>query len=108
MDDDFMFINQDNLGEYDFSANLTGNNIASEREFKLEVMEWLNNGKPKLFRSPTEGNYIVRLINVSLAPDDKLGRMLHTFTATACEIADYNHKNLKHLNYQNLKEDFDQ
>lgn len=97
MDDDFMFINQKSLGEYDFSANLTGNNIASEREFKLEVMEWLNNGEPKLFRSPTEGNYIVRLINVSLAPDDKLGRMLHTFTATACEIADYDYKNLNNL-----------
>jgi hypothetical protein len=45
----------------------------------LEVLEWLNNGEAKIFRSPTEGNYIVRLMNVSLTPNDTLGRMLHTF-----------------------------
>jgi hypothetical protein len=32
-------------------------------------MNWLNNGKPKLFRSPSEGNYIVRLMSVSLTPN---------------------------------------
>ena len=69
-------------------TNLTGDNIASERIFKLAVLDWLNNGKPKLFRSPTEGNYIVRLMNVSLSPDDTLGRMLHTFNCTAYEIAE--------------------
>lgn len=68
--------------------------IAAERRFKLEVLQWLNNGQPKLFRSPTEGNYIVRLTNVSLSPNDQLGRMLHTFNATAYEIADYNSANL--------------
>ena len=57
-----------------------------ERRFKLEVLNWLNNGKPKLFRSPTEGNYIVRLLNVSLSPVDTLGRMLHSFSCTAYEI----------------------
>jgi hypothetical protein len=58
-------------------------------------LDWLNNGKPKLFRSAAEGNYIVRLMNVSLSPNDTLGRMLHTFTATAYEIAEYNYDNLK-------------
>jgi hypothetical protein len=48
------------------TTNLTSYNITAERIFKLAVLEWLNNGKPKLFRSPTEGNYIVRLLNVSL------------------------------------------
>jgi hypothetical protein len=66
---------------------LTGENYRREREFKLDVMEWLNNGQPKLFRSPAEGNYIVRLMNVSLSPNDTLGRMLHTFTCSATEIA---------------------
>jgi hypothetical protein len=56
-------------------------NIALEREFKIEVLNWLNNGKPKLFRSATEGNYVVRLMNISLSPNDTLGRMLHTFSA---------------------------
>jgi hypothetical protein len=66
---------------------LTGENYRREREFKLDVMEWLNNGQPKLFRSPAEGNYIVRLMNISLSPNDTLGRMLHTFTCSATEIA---------------------
>jgi hypothetical protein len=33
-------------------------------------------------------------MNSSLSPDDKLGRMLHTFTTTATEIADCEHNNL--------------
>lgn len=94
LDEENLFIAEEDLGRYDNTINLTGENIASEREFKLEVLEWLNNGKPKLFRSPTEGNYIVRLLNVSLAPNDTVGRMLHTFTATAYEIADYTYSNL--------------
>ena len=61
-------------------------NIAAERSFKLEALEWLTDGKPKLFRSPGEGNYIVRLLNTSLTPNDTVGRMLHTFNCTAYEI----------------------
>lgn len=80
-------------------TNLTGENITTERNFKLEVLEWLNNGLPKLFRSPVEGNYIVRLMNVSLAPNDTLGRMLHTFTATAYEIAEFSWNNLKNYDF---------
>jgi hypothetical protein len=60
----------------------------------MEALEWLTNGKPKIFRSPGEGNYIVRLINASLTPNDTLGRMLHTFNCTANEIAEYNFENL--------------
>ena len=55
--------------------NLISENIKAERDFKLQVLEWLNDGEPKLFRSPTEGNYIVRLMNVSMSPTDTLGRM---------------------------------
>lgn len=80
------------------TTNLTSYNITAERIFKLAVLEWLNNGKPKLFRSPTEGNYIVRLLNVSLQPNDTLGRMLHSFTCTAYEIADYTYANLDAYN----------
>ena len=59
-----------------------------ERLFKMEVLKWLNNGMPKLFRSPTEGNFIVKLMKISLTPQEKLGRLLHTFNCSACEIAD--------------------
>ena len=69
---------------------LTINNFKNEREFKMAVLDWLNNGELKFFKSPGEGNYIVRLMNVSLSPNDTLGRMLHTFSCTAYEMKDYN------------------
>lgn len=67
----------------------------NEKVFKLEVLEWLTNGKPKLFRSISEGNYLVQLINVSLSPEDKLARMLHKFSSTAYEIAELTDENLR-------------
>lgn len=79
---------------HEFTTQLTSDNISNEREFKIEVLNWLNNGKPKMFRSPTEGNFIVRLMNISLTPNDTVGRMLHTFNCTAYEIASWDQKNL--------------
>lgn len=75
--------------------NLTSQNFTDERVFKLKVLEWLTDGKPKLFRSPAEGNYLIRLMNTSLSPNDTLGRMLHTFTSTGYEIAENTFNNLK-------------
>ena len=70
------------------TRNFTGYNLFAERKFKLTVLDWLNNGELKLFKSPAEGNYVVRLMNNSLSPQDALGRMIHTFTSTAYEAAD--------------------
>ena len=85
----------DKWEERDLPTALTGDNFRRERDFKLEVLEWLTNGKPKHFRSPGEGSYIVRLMNASLSPTDQLSRMLHTFNCTAYEIADYTFENLR-------------
>lgn len=85
-------------------TDLSSDNITKERNFKLAVLEWLNNGKPKLFRSPTEGNYITRLMNSSLTPNDTLGRMIHSFSSTAYEIADCNYENLAYYGFINLKD----
>lgn len=68
--------------------NLVDINISAEREFKLMVLDFLNNPKPKLFKSATEGNFCVYTINSTLTPTDSLGRMLHTFNCTAYEIMD--------------------
>ena len=76
-------------------TNLTSENFRKEREFKHAVLEWLTNGKPKLFRSPGEGSFIVRLMNTSLTPNDTLSRMLHTFSCTAYEIDDFTFDNLR-------------
>lgn len=85
-------------------TDLTSENIAAERYFKLLVLDWLTDGKPKLFRSPTEGNYIVRLLNVSLTPKTELGRMIHEFSCTAYEIADFNYQSLKDLGLLTVEE----
>lgn len=84
-------------------TDLTHENIKNEREFKLEVLEWLTNGQPKIFRSPTEGNYLVRLMNTSLTPNDTLGRMLHTFSCTAYEIDSYNFETLHKYGFINCE-----
>ena len=76
------------------STDLTSDNIKGERYFKLKVLEWLSDGKVKLFRSPTEGNYLVRLVNVSLQPQNTLGRMLHDFNCMAYEIDELTYDNL--------------
>ena len=78
------------LNYHDYSDTV----IALERNFKLQVLDWLNDGKPKLFKSPYEGNYIIRLMNVSLTPVKELGRMLHSFTSQAYEIAECTYDNL--------------
>ena len=77
------------------STNLIDSNIYQEKEFKLKVLEWLGNGQSKLFKSPAEGNYIVYLMNVNLTPIDTLGRMLHSFSCNAYEIAVYTDKGMR-------------
>ena len=79
-----------------------GYNMRAERRFKLKLLEWLGNGEIKLFRSPAEGNYLVRLMNISLTPEDKLGRMIHSFQATAYEVEELSYKNLIELNFINI------
>lgn len=74
-------------------TDLLSRNIVSERLFTLQVLDWLNNGGVKLFKSPQEGNYLVRLMDVSLAPENGLGRMLHTVSMTAYECDELNRKN---------------
>lgn len=81
------------------TSNLTDYNIFAERQFKLKVLDWLGDGKIKMFKSPVEGNYLVRLLNISLSPTDTVGRMLHTFSCTAYEVKEYSYDNLVNLNF---------
>ena len=97
MDEDEFFISKEDdfhISKWQDTTDITDENVMLERLFKLRVLDWLNDGKPKLFKSPQEGNYIVRLTNTSLTPNDTLSRMLHTFSCTATEIADFTSENL--------------
>ena len=82
-----------------------GYNMRAERLFKLKLMDWLGNGKIKMFKSPQEGNYLVRLLNISLTPEDRLGRMLHSFSCTAYEMEELTYNNLLNLNFLNIADD---
>jgi hypothetical protein len=70
MDEEELFVSNKEILLKDLTTNLIDDNLTSERLFKLKVLEFFNDGKPKLFRSPTEGNYLVKLMNVSMTPTD--------------------------------------
>lgn len=70
------------------TLDLTNSNIYNERIYRNKIEEFLTNGQAKLFKSPTEGNMLIYLMQVSLTPKNELGRMLYSFTSTAYEIAD--------------------
>ena len=108
MDENEFFLSyEEDLGMdpyHGFTIDIVDDNIAYERKFKLSVLDWLNDGKIKLFRSPGEGNYLVRLSNVSLSPNDTTSRMIHSFTCTADEIADFNAANLLKYDFLHVSE----
>lgn len=93
----------DIYGKYS-TTNLVDYNMAAERFFKNDVLNWLTDGHVKLFKTPAEGNFIVRLMNVSLAPMDQLGRMLHSFNASAYEVDEFTDKNLAYYGLIDPKE----
>ena len=71
-------------------ANRIGyaNDYIYERKFRDKVIEFLYDEEIKLFRSPTEGNMLIKVMDASLTPNTQLGRYLWSFSATAYEMAD--------------------
>lgn len=59
-----------------------------EREFREELIKWLNDGNPKLYKNKTEGMMVVMLTDINLSPQASLSRRLYNFTATAYEVED--------------------
>lgn len=93
----------DDSVELDFNS-YSDENVALERKFREEVEAFLNNGKPKLFRSGTEGNIVVALMNVTLTPKQELNRMIYSFSATAYEIAENDYSTLVDLGIHVVEE----
>lgn len=85
---------QNNMEQQNFSTNLTYDNIYKEKKFREEVEKFLNNTEYKLFRSSTEGNFIINLMDIKFTPETALGRMIYSVSGMAYEMADYNIKNL--------------
>ncbi len=65
------------------------NDYYLENKFRMEVLEFLNSGETFLFRSTTEGSFLVKILSgITLTPNTVLGRRLWSFTSTAYEIAE--------------------
>lgn len=73
-------------------------NLTYEREFREKVLAFLQNGKIKLYKSPTEGNILIRLMDINTTPVQSLGRLIYSFTSTAYEIGVPTIAELKRLN----------
>jgi len=102
MDEDGLFITkkevyQDNLNiyeEYNEKKDIKYyNDFIWERFFREKVSNFLYDDGVKLFRSPSEGNFLVRLMNISFQPNQTLGRRLWNFQSTAYEVDECNWEN---------------
>lgn len=78
------------------------NDYTYERDFREKVLDFLNKNTVKLFRSATEGNILVKLMNISLTPNATLGRRIYSFTCTAYEIDDFTLENCNKYGIINL------
>lgn len=78
------------------------NDYTYERDFREKVLDFLNKNTVKLFRSATEGNILVKLMNISLTPNATLGRRIYSFTCTAYEIDDFTLENCNKYGIVNL------
>lgn len=97
MDDQNNFISKKDLygdsekyyNDYNSYYNISNHaDVVYERAFRKEVSDFLHSGKTMLFRSATEGNFLIRLTDISLSPNTTLGRRLWSFSGTAIEVAD--------------------
>jgi len=113
MDEDGVFISKDSTfgdnleyyEEYNEENLITDyNDFVYEREFRKQVMDFLYANKATLFRSLSEGNILVRLMDVSFTPNATLGRMLYSFSATAYEIDECSLDNFEKYGIQTVGE----
>lgn len=71
---------------YNTKNNIVQYDYIYERDFRNKVLEFLQDGEIKLFKSPTEGNILIRLTDVNCTPNQSLDRMLYSFTSNAYEV----------------------
>lgn len=86
MDENNLFLPKDFAHGYTASSVVDQYDFTYERKFRDEVYKFLTDGKPKLFKSPSEGNLVVRLSSVSMSPVNNLSRLIYNFSATATEL----------------------
>lgn len=81
------------MGMYDYKR---------EHEFRELVLKFLQDGKPKLFKSASEGNIIVRLKDVTTSPNQTTNRLICGMSATAYETADNTMENYRKFKFYTI------
>jgi hypothetical protein len=79
------------------------NDTTYERNFRDRVVDFLYENSIRLFKSPTQGVMLIKLMDISLTPMSG-GIDIYTFTASAHEIADYSIENLSKYGIQSSLE----
>ena len=97
MDEEGLFITKaeafgnslNDYNEYNEENNIKiYQDVIWEKFFRNKVEKFLYTDDIKLFRSPTEGNLLVKLMDINFQPNQTLGRRLWSFTSSAYEIDD--------------------
>ena len=59
-----------------------------EKRFRDKATEFLNKAQVLLFRSLTEGNIMIKTLDVSMTPNQQLGRLIWSVSISAVEVDD--------------------
>ena len=113
MDEDGIFLSREDMyqdqlelyNEYNDEHRITPiNDTTYEKDFREKIMDFLYENNVKLFRSSTEGNILVGLMNITFSPEITLGRHVYTFSCQAYEVDEFNLENCDKYGIQSLGE----
>ena len=92
---------KDKYDEYNSRHGIdTYNNSIYERDFRQKVIEFLYKNDVKLYKSTTQGNILVKLMNISFTPNNTLSRHIYDFTCTAQQVDQFTIENCDKYNIQ--------
>lgn len=78
------------------------NDSVRQRDFREKVIQFLYRNTVKLYKSTTEGNLLVKLMNISFTPNNTLSRHIYSFTCTAQQVDDFNIQNCNKYGIQSV------
>ena len=81
--------------QYNAQNEITHYDYIYEKDFRNAVIDFLHDGKVKLFKSPTEGNILIKLTDINLTPQEMLSRIVYDFTSVVSEVASNTMENYK-------------
>lgn len=109
MDDNHIFSSREEIfgdsielyDKYNWDHRITEyNDYTYERKFRELVIDFLYKHNVKLFRSATEGNVLVKLMDINFTPEQVLGGYIYNFSCTAYEIDACTQTNIDYYNIQ--------